>query len=542
MAFTFVTITHEFDTASDTAAAGSVEFLLVAPMHNGTTTISAAPVISVLAGSGIMTQVLAANTDPGTQPGGTTYQVTEKITGQTSISYFVQVPHDQGSTLNLRDLTQWVGGSGGETIVGVSSINGETGDVLLAATDIGAQPLDSDLTAFAGLNPTDNDVAQRKAGAWTNRSPTQLKTDLVLDQVNNTSDANKPVSTATTTALAGKADTTHIHSAADLTSGTVATARLGSGTASSTTFLRGDQTYAVPAASYTSENARDDIAAALVAGTNVTITPNDGADTITIAATGSAEGATFIGTKTITGKLGINVTPSVKQPINFLTTHAGGSMSGSQDKIGFALGPTVTGNFSADTGSNPGFFWGMNVFTTTGSAAGDGAGLTDIIGGLIEMSVQTPSGTTLPHVIGFQAEAAFFGASSGATVTQMESMRVSAPKRKDGASTGTATNVYGLFIESVDAYNVGATNKWALFVEGGVSRLQGRVDVDSTVLSYNASLSLQGDYSGAGKIQLTTNNIGFFGVTPVARQSLPASGSVTAANIRTALIALGLCV
>jgi hypothetical protein len=40
------------------------------------------------------------------------------------------------------------------------------------------------------------------------------------------------------------------------------------------------------ATAYGSENARDDIAATLVAGANVTITPNDAADTITIAATG----------------------------------------------------------------------------------------------------------------------------------------------------------------------------------------------------------------------------------------------------------------
>lgn len=38
----------------------------------------------------------------------------------------------------------------------------------------------------------------------------------------------------------------HTHDAADITSGTVATARLGSGTANSATFLRGDQTYSAP--------------------------------------------------------------------------------------------------------------------------------------------------------------------------------------------------------------------------------------------------------------------------------------------------------
>lgn len=39
----------------------------------------------------------------------------------------------------------------------------------------------------------------------------------------------------------------HTHNAADITAGTLATARLGSGVADATTFLRGDQTWAVPA-------------------------------------------------------------------------------------------------------------------------------------------------------------------------------------------------------------------------------------------------------------------------------------------------------
>lgn len=45
-------------------------------------------------------------------------------------------------------------------------------------------------------------------------------------------------------ALNGKAATSHTHAASAIASGTVDTARLGSGTANSTTYLRGDQTWA----------------------------------------------------------------------------------------------------------------------------------------------------------------------------------------------------------------------------------------------------------------------------------------------------------
>ncbi len=168
-----------------------------------------------------------------------------------------------------------------------------TVDTHLAAANphSGSQPLDADLTTIAGLTATTDNFVVSVASAWASRTPAQAKTtlalvkgDVALGSVDNTSDAAKPVSTAQQTALDLKANlagptftgtvvlpanqtlTTptigsftnagHTHqnvagggalSALAITAGTIATARLGSGTADATTFLRGDQTYAVPA-------------------------------------------------------------------------------------------------------------------------------------------------------------------------------------------------------------------------------------------------------------------------------------------------------
>lgn len=59
--------------------------------------------------------------------------------------------------------------------------------------------------------------------------------------------AAKAEASATATAINGKANTSHAHAAADITSGTIASARLGTGTASATTYLRGDGTWSTPA-------------------------------------------------------------------------------------------------------------------------------------------------------------------------------------------------------------------------------------------------------------------------------------------------------
>lgn len=79
---------------------------------------------------------------------------------------------------------------------------------LLGSDMPGGGGLDQDLQDIAALSPSNDDLLQRKAGSWTNRTPAQVKTDLALvkgdvglGNVDNTTDANKPVSTATQTEL-----------------------------------------------------------------------------------------------------------------------------------------------------------------------------------------------------------------------------------------------------------------------------------------------------------------------------------------------------
>jgi hypothetical protein len=97
----------------------------------------------------------------------------------------------------------WVegGGTGASTFADLTG--SPTDNAALASALNARQPIDTDLTAIAALTPTNNDFMQYKSGAWANRTPAQAKTDLSLAKgdvglgnVDNTSDADKPVSTA----------------------------------------------------------------------------------------------------------------------------------------------------------------------------------------------------------------------------------------------------------------------------------------------------------------------------------------------------------
>jgi hypothetical protein len=78
------------------------------------------------------------------------------------------------------------------------------GALLTSSIGIVIQAYSAELTTLAGLTPANGDMIARLAGAWAVRTLAQVKADLGLNLVDNTADANKPVSGPQQTALDGK--------------------------------------------------------------------------------------------------------------------------------------------------------------------------------------------------------------------------------------------------------------------------------------------------------------------------------------------------
>lgn len=125
-------------------------------------------------------------------------------------------------------------------VPGSRTVNGKalSADVTLSAADVGARasswtPDAAEVGADpAGTAETKANAVQANLTSHTNNKSNPhsvTKAQVGLGNVDNTSDANKPISTATQTALNGKANTSHTHAAGDIASGTLPASRGGTG-------------------------------------------------------------------------------------------------------------------------------------------------------------------------------------------------------------------------------------------------------------------------------------------------------------------------
>ncbi len=140
---------------------------------------------------------------------GVTANLQTQLNGKAGLTSpgFAGVPTAPTATAGTNTLqlatTAFVQAAVAASTAGVSTFNGRTGTVLPQSGDytfaqIGSkpttlsgygvtdgQPLNTDLTVISGLTPSNDDVLQRKAGAWTNRTLAQLRTDLGTGDVSS---------------------------------------------------------------------------------------------------------------------------------------------------------------------------------------------------------------------------------------------------------------------------------------------------------------------------------------------------------------------
>jgi hypothetical protein len=153
MPFSLPVLAHTFTNADGTPSSGSIQCSLLGMMTNGPTSIVPAERTANLSASGVLSQALTSNIDPGTVPAApqnAQWRIDMRILGASVQSYAVTVPPVQdeangsvlgdGLTVQLSSLTaaaymvgQSVTGTGIAEGAVVTSINVTSNTVTLSA-------------------------------------------------------------------------------------------------------------------------------------------------------------------------------------------------------------------------------------------------------------------------------------------------------------------------------------------------------------------------------------------------------------------------
>jgi hypothetical protein len=221
---------------------------ITATTSNATTFNGTTGAFTNVSGNGVaLTAINASNITSGTIDNART-------TGNTANS---------ASTIVLRDAS----GNFGSNVISASSFSGDGSAInAINASSISSGTIDNSRTTAASANGASTIVLRDSSGSFS-------------------------AGNITATSISGNGVAVSAINASNIASGTVPTARLGSGTADATTFLRGDQTYAVVSSGITltddtstnstyypllTVNTSGSISAANVSSTKLTYNPSTG--------------------------------------------------------------------------------------------------------------------------------------------------------------------------------------------------------------------------------------------------------------------------
>jgi len=153
------------------------------------------------------------NTSDANKPVSTAQQTALNGKANTSHNHVVADVTDAGALAALDEVTAPLVDSAAATDGYVLTADG-AGGAAWEVVATGASTL-GDLTDVGNGTPTNGNAIMGDGDSWESRA--LVKADVGLSNVDNTSDVNKPISTATQTALDGKTATGHTHSLANIT-------------------------------------------------------------------------------------------------------------------------------------------------------------------------------------------------------------------------------------------------------------------------------------------------------------------------------------